>query len=163
MRRRTWWFPPLVAFLVVGWVIAEFAVIVWVAQHIGLWPTVLIMIGTSVLGLWLANVEGRKAWQDLVASMTTGTLPSGGLANGVLILVGGMLLFIPGFISDAIGLLLLTPWTRPVVRSALGAVMGRMFAPTATMTTTVIEGEVVETPTPPPTAEDTVIKGEIEP
>lgn len=158
--RRGWWFPLLVALVVIGWVVAEFAVIIQVAEWIGLWPTVLITIGTSVLGLWLANVEGRKAWNDLAASMRTGSMPSGKLADGALILLGGMLLFIPGFISDAFGLLLLTPWTRPIVRSAIGSAVGRIVKPV--QRTTIIEGEVVVEPTPEPPSDPTVIRGELE-
>lgn len=156
--RRGWWFPFLLALVVIGWVFAEFAVIIRVAEWIGLWPTVLSTIATSILGLWLANVEGRKAWGDLIASMRTGSLPSGRLADGALILLGGMLLFVPGFISDAFGLLLLTPWTRPIVRSAIGSLVGRIVTPIER--TTIVEGDIVDEPAPP--SDPKVIRGELE-
>lgn len=152
--RRSWWVAPAIVLIVLLGAAAEFAVLGWVGSLIGFWPTFGLVVLSTFVGIWLTGVEGRKAWRSLVEAASSGRLPPGHLADGALILLGGLLLVLPGFISDAFGLLLLAPWTRPIVRSALGMIGGWMFGPTKP---TVIEGEVVDTTDEPP-----VIKGEIE-
>lgn len=99
-------------------ILAEIAAIVWVAGEIGWW-TLGILGLTTVLGLVLLQREWRKAWGALSESLRSGEMPTGTLADASLVLIGGILLVLPGFLTDVLGLLLLLPFTRPFVRSAL--------------------------------------------
>lgn len=127
-----------------AFILAEVSLLVWVSTQIGWWTLGLLMVST-VLGAYLLQREWRKAWQQLSESVKTGSLPPGRTADAVLVLLGGFMLIMPGFITDIIGLLLLLPFTGPGVRSVLGGWAGRVVpgAPT-TPGGTVIRGEVIE-------------------
>lgn len=99
--------------------IAELAVIVLVAQSIGVLNTLGVVILVSVVGAWLAKREGLGMIGRVRASLDRGELPSREVADGFLILFAGALMLAPGFITDVLALLLLFPPTRAVVRSAL--------------------------------------------
>jgi len=71
------------------------------------------------LGLWLAKTEGRAAWRRLSSAVAAGRPPGREAIDGALILVGGVALMIPGFITDAIGLFLLLPPMRKLAGLAL--------------------------------------------
>lgn len=110
-------FLLLVLFLVVPFV--ELFVIVQVADAIGLGITLLLMIAVSVAGAWLVKVEGLGAWRRASDQLNRGEVPSTELVNGLLILFAGALLLTPGFVTDTLGLLLLIPPSRAVVRALL--------------------------------------------
>jgi UPF0716 protein FxsA len=81
-------------------------------QIIGVWPTILLIILTGVIGSYLAKKQGIATYYQLQRQMQTGQLPGDALLDGVCILVGGTLLLTPGFITDILGFLLLFPVTR---------------------------------------------------
>ncbi len=112
--------PLLLALLVLVAVpIVEIYVIVQVGHQIGLWWTVLALIAETVLGVWLVKREGRRAWRILVSQLNAGTAPTKAAADGAVILVGGLLLLTPGFVTDFLGFLCVIPFTRPLIRRAL--------------------------------------------
>lgn len=98
--------------------VAEFALFIWVARVIGWW-SLLIVVATSVLGLLFIRRETRKAWDQLRESMATGVPPVGDGANRLLVFVGGMLLLMPGFIGNLVGLLLVIAPSRSLFRGLL--------------------------------------------
>lgn len=146
-RRAT---PALALLGFFVFILAEVSLLVWVSTQIGWWTLVALMVST-VLGAYLLQREWRKAWRQLGESVKTGTLPAGRTADAVLVLMGGFMLIMPGFITDIVGLLLLLPFTRPGVRSVLGWWVGRTMAsgPDPVRDSMVIEGEVVEPDTTP--------------
>ena len=113
----------LVALLLVP--VIEIAVVVAVGQAIGGWQTFLLIVATSLLGAWLIRREGARAWRALQQAARSGRMPAREIADGVVVLVGGSLLLAPGFVTDVLGLLLVLPFTRPVARSMLAAVITR--------------------------------------
>ena len=102
------------AFLVIP--VLEIWLLIQVGTVIGGWPTVGLLIIISLLGTWLIRREGRRAWHSLQSSLQEGRLPDRELADGGLILVGGVLLLTPGFFSDVLGVLCILPFTRPAMR-----------------------------------------------
>ena len=116
--------------------ILEIIVIIAVGQAIGPWPTFLLIIATSLLGMWLIRREGTKAFRALQNAAQSGRMPAREIADGTLVLVGGLMLTGPGFITDVIGLLLVLPFTRPVARNLLtAAITSRVIAQTEVFTT----------------------------
>lgn len=113
----------LVAFLLVP--IVEIYVILQVGHLIGAWPTVALLIAESVLGAWIVRHEGRRAWRALTTTFREGGLPERELTDAALVLVGGVLLLTPGFVTDVFGFVFVLPFTRPVVRWAMAAYVGR--------------------------------------
>ncbi len=122
-RRRFRWWLVVVAFVVVP--ILEIYVIIQVGQVIGAWWTIVLLIADSIFGAWLIRHEGRRSWQALTGALDSGRMPASELADGGLILVGGTLMLSPGFVTDALGILLILPFTRPVARRMLTRVVSR--------------------------------------
>jgi UPF0716 protein FxsA len=105
--------------LLILWPIAELFVAIKVAETIGVLLTVVLLIIGWPLGLWLAKTEGRAAWRRLSSAVAAGRPPGREAIDGALILVGGVALMIPGFITDAIGLCLLLSPTRKLAGLAI--------------------------------------------
>lgn len=105
----------VVLFLVVPFV--ELFVLLQVGQVIGVVPTVLILIVVSVIGGWLMKREGVGVWRRMNEQVRSGRVPGRELADAALILFGGALLLTPGFLTDFLGVALLLPPTRAVVRA----------------------------------------------
>lgn len=96
--------------------VLEIFVIISVGSAIGAWPTVALIVVISLIGAWLVRREGRRAWSALREAVTTGQAPDRELADTPFLMLGGVLLLIPGFITDVVGLLLVLPFTRPFAR-----------------------------------------------
>jgi UPF0716 protein FxsA len=111
--------------LFVGLPILEIYVIIQVGQVIGAVPTILLLIFESVLGAWLIKHEGQRAWVALQGTLATGKMPGKELADAALILVGGTLLLTPGFVTDIFGFFFILPFTRPLARRVLLAMVAR--------------------------------------
>ncbi len=107
--------------------ILELYVIVKVGGLIGVWPTLALLIGMSFLGAALLRHQGRGAWQRFNQALAERRFPGREVADGLMITVGGVMLLVPGFITDAFGLLLLFPPTRALFRRLLQAYAARRF------------------------------------
>jgi UPF0716 protein FxsA len=146
-RRRGFpWWLLLAAFIIVP--IVEIYLIIQVGQVIGAWWTILLLIADSIFGSWLIRREGRRAWQSLTTALESGRMPATELADGGLILVGGTLMLAPGFVTDAVGILMILPFTRPLARRFLTRVVSRRLLdpgrPGPGPQGPVVQGEVVD-------------------
>ncbi len=103
---------PILFVLLVLVPIAEIFVLFQVGGLIGFWPTVGFTILTAALGSSLARVQALRVWADWSASLSRLESPTHSVLEGVMILIGGVLLLTPGFLTDALGFSLLIPWTR---------------------------------------------------
>jgi UPF0716 protein FxsA len=99
--------------------IVEIYVIILVGQAIGGLETVGLLILLSLAGIYLTKYAGFKVLRSLRAQLEAGRTPANELIDGVLVLCAGVLLVVPGFVTGAIGLLLLFPPSRSVVRGYL--------------------------------------------
>jgi UPF0716 protein FxsA len=97
----------------------ELWVLILLNRRMGLGPTLAILLTTGLVGFWLAKWQGWRTVQRIQRELATGQVPSAAVMDGVLILVAGLLLVTPGFITDVVGFLLLLPPTRYVVRRLL--------------------------------------------
>jgi UPF0716 protein FxsA len=103
----------------------EIVVIIAVGKAIGGWPTFALLLLESAFGAWLVRREGSRAWRALQDALTTGRMPSRQLADAALVLIGGVLLLAPGFLTDLVGFFLVLPFTRPLARGLLEAAVAR--------------------------------------
>lgn len=105
----------------------EIAVIFLSWNTFGLLLTVLFIIITGVLGAFLARREGLQAIRKAQLRTSQGQIPGSELLDGICILVGGVVLLTPGFISDALGFLLLIPATREMFKRLMQKMYERMI------------------------------------
>jgi UPF0716 protein FxsA len=99
--------------------IAEIYVIIQVGQAIGALWTILLLIADSLIGARLLAWQGRTVWRRFQEAIAAGRMPHNEIIDGVMIVVGGTLLLTPGFITDVVGLVLLVPPTRAIIRRGL--------------------------------------------
>lgn len=105
----------------------EIGVLVLSGNTIGIPWTILLVIFTGVLGAWLAKKEGLQTIRLAQLQLQQGQIPSGVILDGLCILVGGVVLLTPGFITDAIGFFLLVPNTRAIAKAFFQKIFNRML------------------------------------
>lgn len=99
----------------------EVAVLVSVGRTIGFWWTLGLLVALTVLGVFLARRQTTKTYRSLQAALNSGKMPGDEVTDTILVMIGGFLLVLPGFVSDAVGLLLVLPFTRPLAGRLLHA------------------------------------------
>ena len=112
----------------------EIGIFILVGQAIGLVPTLLGVLLTAIAGSLLIRWQGVAVLRQIQETIGRGQLPARQLADAVLIGVGGLLLLLPGYFSDVVGILLLIPPVRQVIYSFLArrfTVVPARAAPTA--------------------------------
>ncbi len=136
--------------------IAEIAVLINVGEIIGGWNTVLLVILSAMIGAYLVKREGVSTLAQAQLKMQQGQVPAEEIGSGLLLLVAGVLLVTPGFITDVFGLLLTLPYTRKKIGGVLfHALNGKMhasahfsqsgFSQTYAQNDDIIDGEFRET------------------
>lgn len=109
----------ILAFLPIVWLLAELFVAIQVAHAIGVGYMLLLLVVSWPLGGWALRSRGGAAWRRLSAAVSAGRSPGREVLDGVLVLIGGLLLIVPGFLSDLVGVCALLPPTRSLLRSRL--------------------------------------------
>ncbi len=128
-RRRRGGLGWLLLVLFVGLPLLELYMVIQVGQLIGAGWTILLLVLDSVVGAVVVRREGARAWRALRDTLARGGVPAKELADGGLVLVGGTLLLTPGFVTDAFGLLLVLPVTRPLFRGLLTRMLAARLVP----------------------------------
>jgi len=150
------------------YLVVEIVALVALGSVIGLGWTLLVLLAGSLLGIWLARREGIRAAQALGQALTERRVAHTELTDGLLVAAAGVLLFVPGLVTDVAGLLLLFPPVRGLVRNRLVREAERRAPELRTARIRsrgpVVDGEVV---TPDPAARQDrrplVIEGSIVP
>lgn len=101
------------------YLVVEIVALVAVGSVIGLGWTLLVLLAGSALGLWLARREGVRAAQAIAEALNQRRVAHQELTDGLLVAGAGVLLFVPGLVTDLAGLLLLLPPVRALVRRRL--------------------------------------------
>ena len=94
----------------------ELVILIKVGSYIGLWPTILIVVLTGVVGAALARYQGFLIINKIRSDVSSGRVPARELIDGLLVLIGGIVLLTPGFLTDIFGFVLLIPATRNVIK-----------------------------------------------
>ena len=105
----------------------EIALFIQVGGWLTLWPTLAIVLGTAVVGTALLRWQGTQTLRDLQREMQSLGNPLSPLAHGALILVGGVMMILPGFFTDILGILLMVPVVR---RMVIRLILARVSAKT---------------------------------
>jgi UPF0716 protein FxsA len=105
----------------VAYPLLELALLIRAGQAIGFWPVLALIIGTGLLGVAILRRQGFKVIEKVSAALDEGREPVAPLADSALIFAAGSLLVSPGLISDALGVLLLIPQLRQLIRHSISA------------------------------------------
>lgn len=143
----------------------EIAAVVAVASWIGIGWTLLLLLGLSLVGLVLLRREGSRAWRSFQLAVAEGRPPGREVLDGMLVLLGAVLIVLPGFVTDVLALLCLLPFSRRLLgRVLVGWALTRGRATVLRVSSTRGSGTVPpgpDRPVPPGTGR--VIEGEVEP
>ncbi|HET9550066.1 MAG TPA: FxsA family protein [Candidatus Binatia bacterium] len=116
----------ILLFIVV--LLAELFILIKIGSHIGGFNTILLVFMTAMLGAWLARRQGLRTLRQIELSLSQGQIPAEELIDGVLILIGGILLVTPGVLTDLFALVLLFSTTRTYFKRWLRRRFDRMMA-----------------------------------
>ncbi|KGP90833.1 exlusion protein FxsA [Pontibacillus chungwhensis BH030062] len=105
----------------------EIGVLVWAGNLVGPWWVILLIIATGILGAFLAKRQGMETLNRARDNVQRGMVPQEEIFDGICILIGAVVLFTPGFITDAIGFILLLPITRTPLKRSLQKAVKRMM------------------------------------
>lgn len=112
----------LLPLVIAAWVVLEIWLLALLGDVAGGWTVFFVLLAGVVLGAAVIRRAGRRAWQRLAASMQPGASPPepGARGGNALTMLGGLLLMVPGLLSDALGLLCVFPPTAALMRHAAG-------------------------------------------
>ncbi|MCL1113810.1 FxsA family protein [Shewanella basaltis] len=99
--------------------VVELNVLIEVASAIGSWTTVGLVLFTAVVGVSLVRSQGLSTLMTVQQKLARGEAPGQEIVEGMMLAAAGVLLLIPGFVTDFIGLILLTPFTRAPIAKFL--------------------------------------------
>jgi len=106
-------------FLLIALPIAEIALLIAIGRHVGVAATVALLLLTGLLGALLARLQGLGVLRKVQSEMAAGRVPGSQLVDGVIILLAGVLLIIPGILTDALGFFCLLPAGRRILKAWL--------------------------------------------
>ncbi|QFY41285.1 FxsA family protein [Candidatus Methylospira mobilis] len=136
--------PQLAWITLLSLPVLEVYLLIKIGSSIGFIPTIMLLVTAATIGTGLLRTQGLAIWLRVQQSLLNGELPAVELMDGFVILAGGVLLLLPGFLSDLAGLLCLLPQTRKLITEWL---LKRRFEqqassnPGNTATNSTIEGE----------------------
>ncbi|MGO9431461.1 FxsA family protein [Rhodoblastus sp.] len=107
-----------------AWLGLEFAAFIAVVQNIGFSGALLLGLATLLAGFALMRQTGRGAWEHLRSSISGAGSPQGDIVDGLIRALAAILLILPGFVSDLVGLALAAPSVRQILARRFGASWG---------------------------------------
>ncbi|MCH8819996.1 MAG: FxsA family protein [Acidobacteria bacterium] len=96
--------------------LVELYLLIRLGTYLGVLDTLAVVIATGIVGGLLARSQGLAVLNRIRMELEEGRIPAESLFDGVMILVAGILLITPGLRTDGLGLCLLIPWTRQVLK-----------------------------------------------
>lgn len=142
----------------VAYPLLELALLIRAGQAIGFWPVLALIIGTGLLGVAILRRQGFRVIEKVSAALDEGREPVAHLADSALVFAAGSLLVSPGLIGDIIGLLLLIPQLRQLIRHSISA---RIFG-SSTLVVRRSRSSMTTDETRPPSGPGKIIEGEWE-
>ncbi len=110
---------PILLFLFIAVPIVEIGLFIQVGGMLGLWPTISLVLITAFVGASLVRSQGLQTLLTVQQRMLRGEMPAQQIVEGVMLAVSGVLLLTPGFMTDAMGMVVLLPAPRAVIAKYL--------------------------------------------
>lgn len=111
--------PKYLLLSIVAFPVIEIIILLLSGKVIGFWATLFALLLMGIVGAYLAKQQGLETLRRAQAQMNVGQLPGNEMINGLCIMIGGILLVLPGFLTDLAGLLLILPPTRKLCKPLL--------------------------------------------
>jgi UPF0716 protein FxsA len=108
-----------ILFALLGVQVLDLLLLIMLSRRFGFWQTVGTLFVVGVIGSTLARREGGRVYRGFQASLAEGRPPEHGVIDGMLVLLGGVLLLLPGIVSDVVGLALFVPPLRRAIAAVL--------------------------------------------
>ncbi|HEO8420009.1 MULTISPECIES: FxsA family protein [Niallia] len=99
--------------------IIELIIFLLAGNLIGIPETLFVVIGTGILGAILLKKQGLKAIRNVQVQLNQGIMPGDAILDSFCVLIGGVLLLFPGFLTDIVGAIMLIPPTRRIIKVLL--------------------------------------------
>ncbi|MFF2458603.1 FxsA family protein [Peribacillus simplex] len=107
--------------------VVEIIVLLLSGNLIGFWPTLFLIVATGLIGVYLAKRQGMETWKKAQEQIRYGMMPGNEIIDGICIFIGAAFLLSPGLISDIMGLILVFPPTRKLLKPiVIRFIMNRM-------------------------------------
>ncbi|MBW2221938.1 MAG: FxsA family protein [Deltaproteobacteria bacterium] len=103
----------------------ELSLLIEIGARIGTFNTIMLIVITGVIGAFMARIAGLNVLFKIQENLREGVFPRDELFDGILVLIGGVLLLTPGLLTDALGFFLLLPFGQALVRRWLKEIMKR--------------------------------------
>tara|TARA_B100000767_G_scaffold275318_1_gene311685 strand:- start:1226 stop:1642 length:417 start_codon:yes stop_codon:yes gene_type:complete len=124
--------------IIIGFPILEITIMIKIGQNIGTLNTIILIFLTAIIGIYYARIEGLNTIKSGITNLYQNKTPIYEMISGASIAIAAMLLILPGFISDALGFILLFPLTRRIL---INKWIGNKFVKKEEE---VIEAEIIE-------------------
>jgi len=134
----------LIALFVVVPFLELYIILEVVGPALGAPLTILLLAVDSIVGAMLFKSQGRSVWRRFNTTLSEGRVPHSEVIDGVLVIFGGAFLITPGFLSDIVGVLLLVPPTRAVVRRLVARRLGNRMVVARPARSYDVEGSATE-------------------
>jgi UPF0716 protein FxsA len=107
---------------------AELFILIKLGQSFGLTRTFLLIIGTGIVGAYIAKMQGLAILQRIQEQTQKGLMPTDDMFDGALVLIGGVTLLTPGLITDILGFLFLLPLSRALIKRLIKKIFKKSFS-----------------------------------
>ena len=107
------------------WIWLEISAFVEIGGEIGVLLTLIGIFVTGAIGIWLLRTQGRVVMTSLQKQVARGEAPLASIADSLSLLLGAVLMLIPGYVSDAMGLMMFVPGIRTLVGAMLMKNIGK--------------------------------------
>lgn len=121
---------PILAILfgIFFYIYCEISLLVNIGSIIGVLPTILLLVVISFLGLWIVKLRGVYTLFSIKQDLSQGKIPTETVGNSVMFIVAGILLIIPGFLSDILAILCVLPFSRKWIQAfVINSVKNKVF------------------------------------
>lgn len=118
----------MILFGIFFYIYCEISLLVSIGSEIGVLPTILLLVVISFLGLWFVKLRGVYTLYSVKQDLSQGKMPTEAVGNSIMFVVAGILLIIPGFLSDILAILCVLPFSRKLIQAfVINSVKNKVF------------------------------------
>ncbi|MFA9500986.1 FxsA family protein [Mannheimia sp. E30BD] len=118
----------MILFGIFFYIYCEISLLVSIGSEIGVLPTILLLVAISFVGLWFVKLRGIYTFYSIKQDLSQGKMPTEAVGNSIMFVLAGILLIIPGFLSDILAILCVLPFSRKLIQAfVINSVKNKVF------------------------------------